>query len=206
MKFLACLKKSKCPLCNPSNKRVLLTILEMIGETGSIPVQCRYGKSRTPKRWREQVRIPIILTIPSRILWNLNSARNRIFFMGKNRKTKIIIPILILSAFLGGLVFYYKIQQGKNSSTLSVLSYQYKAEAPESVYDFMQKLQNESKIAFQEKTYAGMGKFIESINGIKNSGDKNWIYYVNGEKANIGVSNYKINIGDIVSWKYEKSY
>ena len=26
---------------------------------------------------------------------------------------------------------------------------------------------------------------------------------VNNEKANIGVSNYKINNGDIISWKYE---
>lgn len=73
----------------------------------------------------------------------------------------------------------------------------------ENVYDFMTKLQTEGKINFKEKTYPGMGKFIEEINGLKN-GDKNWIYYINGVKANIGVSNYKINRGDIISWKYEK--
>ena len=67
----------------------------------------------------------------------------------------------------------------------------------------MEKLKSEGKINFVEKNYTGMGKFIESINGIKN-GEKNWIYYVNGQKANIGVSNYKIKNGDIVSWKYEK--
>ena len=44
-----------------------------------------------------------------------------------------------------------------------------------------------------------MGKLVEEINGLKNSGEKNWIYYINGKKANIGVSNYKINKGDIVS-------
>ena len=66
----------------------------------------------------------------------------------------------------------------------------------------MEQLQNEGKINFKEKTYSGMGEFIEEINGIKN-GEKNWIYYVNNKKAEIGVSNYKINIGDIVSWKYE---
>ena len=74
-----------------------------------------------------------------------------------------------------------------------------------SIADFMDKLKNEGKISFIEKTYVGMGKFIENINGIKN-GEKNWIYYVNGQKANIGISNYKINQGDIVSWKYENSY
>jgi hypothetical protein len=66
----------------------------------------------------------------------------------------------------------------------------------------MTQLQNENKITFQAKNYTGMGEFIEKINGVKN-GNKNWIYYVNGVKAEIGVSNYKINPGDVVSWKYE---
>jgi len=83
--------------------------------------------------------------------------------------------------------------------------YETQINKPISVYDFMSQLQNEGKISFKEETYSGMGKFIEEINGIKN-GDKYWIYYVNGKKANIGVSNYKINPGDIVSWKYENHY
>jgi len=62
----------------------------------------------------------------------------------------------------------------------------------------------EGKIDFKDKTYSGMGKLIEEINGISN-GDKYWIYYVNGQKANIGISNYKIKAGDVVSWKYEKN-
>jgi hypothetical protein len=72
------------------------------------------------------------------------------------------------------------------------------------VYDFMSKLQNEGKINFTEKTYIGMGKFIDSINGIRGNGEQNWIYYVNDKEASVGVSNYKINPGDVVSWKYEK--
>ncbi len=73
-----------------------------------------------------------------------------------------------------------------------------------SVYDFMNQLQSEGKINFKDKTYIGMGKFIEELNGIRGNGDKFWIYYVNGKKAKIGVSNYKISPGDVVSWKYEK--
>lgn len=72
----------------------------------------------------------------------------------------------------------------------------------ESVYSFMSKLQEENKIVFKDETYSGMGKFIKEINGIKN-GEKNWIYYVNNKKAEIGISNYKIKPGDVVSWKYE---
>ncbi len=69
----------------------------------------------------------------------------------------------------------------------------------------MNKLRSEGKIKFTEKNYIGMGKFIETINDIKNNGEKNWIYYVNGKKAQVGVSNYKIKTGDIVSWKYERN-
>jgi len=71
----------------------------------------------------------------------------------------------------------------------------------ERVYDFMVKLREEGKINFKDKTYSGMGKLIKEINGIKNSS-----YYVNGKKATIGVSNYQIKPGDVVSWKYEKNY
>ena len=74
-----------------------------------------------------------------------------------------------------------------------------------SVYDFMTQLKDTGKITFTEKTYSGMGKFIEEINGVKSDRDNYWIYYVNGVEASIGVSNYKINPGDVVSWKYEKN-
>jgi hypothetical protein len=93
-------------------------------------------------------------------------------------------------------------------ATLEINGKQYKAEITEetSVYDFMKKLKDEGKISFTEKYYVGMGKFIDSIDGISGNGSQNWIYYVNGQKALIGVSNYKINPGDVVSWKYEKNY
>jgi len=82
------------------------------------------------------------------------------------------------------------------------IKYETKITGVISVYQFMEKLQKEGKINFKDITYSGMGKFVEEINGTKN-GDKYWIYYVNGKKANIGVSNYKIKTGDVVSWKYE---
>lgn len=93
------------------------------------------------------------------------------------------------------------------TATLKVNEKQYEDEIDGviSIYDFMTILQKKGKIKFKDKTYTGMGKLIEEINGTKNSGEKNWIYYVNGKKANIGVSNYKINPGDVVSWKYENN-
>ena len=108
-------------------------------------------------------------------------------------------PLLVKERGIGGKV--------NNSVTLEIndIKYQSQIEGEINIADFMEKLKNEGKISFVEKNYIGMGKFVESINGIKNE-DKNWIYYVNGQKANIGISNYKISPRDVVSWKYEKNY
>ena len=99
-------------------------------------------------------------------------------------------------------------EKGEGQATLEVsgVKYQNKIIENESVYNFMSELQKERKINFKDENYTGMGKLIEEINGVKNSGEKNWIYYVNGTLAQVGVSNYKIKSGDIVSWKYETNY
>jgi hypothetical protein len=143
----------------------------------------------------------------------------------KKNKSKILILVLIivLTLFFDISFLSYKTNLKENSPPplssplirgrlgrgLAILEidgtkYQSQIEGETNIADFMKKLRNEGKIKYKEKNYIGMGEFIEEINGIKNSGEKNWIYYVNGEKAKVGVSNYKINNGDIVSWKYEK--
>ena len=94
--------------------------------------------------------------------------------------------------------------------TLEVLDKKYDLEVKDNanVFEVMQKGQKESKspniFNFKYKEHAGLGVFIEEINGIKGGEGRYWIYYVNGVLANVGVSNYKINNGDIISWKYEK--
>lgn len=94
----------------------------------------------------------------------------------------------------------------ENSAILEINGVKYQSEIREGtgVYDLMDKLRSEEKINFKDKTYLGMGKFIEEINGIRGDGTRYWVYYVNGKKAMVGVSNYKINPGDVVSWRYEK--
>ena len=74
------------------------------------------------------------------------------------------------------------------------------------VYELMKEMQAKGEIAFTEKNYAGLGKFIDSINGLGGNGTQTWIYYVNGKKAGVGVSNYQLKPGDVVSWKYESQY
>lgn len=118
------------------------------------------------------------------------------------KKKKIILIILIVLAILG---IYFLIPRTSISRPVNNLEYKNTITGEISVYDFMDKLRAEGKINFMEKNYTGMGKFITSINGIENSGGQNWIYYVNNKEAQVGVSNYKIKVGDIVSWKYEKA-
>jgi len=59
----------------------------------------------------------------------------------------------------------------------------------------------------EEKNYAGLGKFVESINGLKNNPQTGeyWIYYINSKPAQMGISNQVVAPGDVIEWKYEKS-
>ena len=75
---------------------------------------------------------------------------------------------------------------------------------PITVENFMNELKENGNIDYTYKTYTGMGKLIDSINGKKNEGGEYWTYYVNGEEAIVGISNYLLNPGDVVSWKYGK--
>lgn len=95
------------------------------------------------------------------------------------------------------------------SFTLTILdkSYQTSIIPGTSVYDAMKLLEADGSITFVPKEYSGIGKFIEEINSLKNDqqSGKYWIYYINGQPAKIGVSNYIIKPNDIITWKYEKS-
>jgi len=78
-----------------------------------------------------------------------------------------------------------------------------------SVYQLMQLLTASSQKPFMFKTkeYTGIGHFVESINGVENNPKENeyWIYYINGESAKMGISQYVIKEGDQIKWKFEES-
>lgn len=70
-----------------------------------------------------------------------------------------------------------------------------------SVYDAMKQLD----IPFDGHDFGSLGFFVESIGEIKNDKlrGRYWMYYINGQKAKIGISNYIIKPHDIITWKYE---
>ena len=98
-------------------------------------------------------------------------------------------------------------KQLNNPITVRVDDKNYQAEFASSttVYDLMNKLKYENKISFSGKEYTGMGMFVDEINGVKNDNlaGKYWIYYINSESAQVGISNYTIKQGDLIEWKYE---
>jgi len=83
--------------------------------------------------------------------------------------------------------------------------YETEIKAGSSVYDLMNLLKSQNKINFSGKNYSGLGFFVEEINSLKNNpAGKNWLYYVNGKPAQVGISYYLIKANDIIEWKYEK--
>jgi hypothetical protein len=90
-------------------------------------------------------------------------------------------------------------------ATLEIGENKYQGEISDktSVYDLMQKIQNnnENNFSFKYKEYPGMGVFVDEINGVKGTPGAYWIYYVNGKEASVGISNYIIKSGDIIRWK-----
>ncbi|OGH65084.1 MAG: hypothetical protein A3F93_02455 [Candidatus Magasanikbacteria bacterium RIFCSPLOWO2_12_FULL_34_7] len=93
--------------------------------------------------------------------------------------------------------------------TLNIDNNTYVSSAQEntSLYHAMEKLSKNNLITFEAIDYSNIGYFITKLNGIENDNraGKYWVYYINGESAKIGISNYIINNNDLIEWKYEKS-
>lgn len=71
-----------------------------------------------------------------------------------------------------------------------------------SVFEVMEKLKRDDKnFSFKYKQYPSLGIFVNEINNTKGGEGKYWIYYVNGEEATIGVSEYILKGGDIIKWE-----
>jgi len=79
------------------------------------------------------------------------------------------------------------------------------------VYEMMsyyQMISSDSDFQFETKDYSAMGKFVTKIGGVtnnENNSGKFWIYYINGQSAKVGISNYILKPNDLIEWKYETS-
>ena len=53
----------------------------------------------------------------------------------------------------------------------------------------------------ETKEFAGIGEFVESINGVKADNKHFWEFIVNGKSSNVGASSYEVKDGDKIEWK-----
>lgn len=92
-------------------------------------------------------------------------------------------------------------------ATLAVGEKTYSVSLPEgsSVYDLMVRAQETSDFHFKGREFSGLGFFVQELNGVAENPRQGmfWIYYINGEKAKVGISAYAVKADDIISWKYE---
>ncbi|MDD5146774.1 MAG: DUF4430 domain-containing protein [Candidatus Pacebacteria bacterium] len=73
-------------------------------------------------------------------------------------------------------------------------------------FDLLKDGTSHLKLDLQTKDYGDMGVLVEKIGQKKNSDDgKYWLYYVNGQLAQVAANKQPLKAGDKVEWKFEKS-
>lgn len=86
---------------------------------------------------------------------------------------------------------------------------EYEAWVPEGAtpLEFMKLLQESRGFSFGGKQFPGLGFFVEEINGLVQNPRESmyWVYYINGETAQVGVSQYTIQPNDVIEWRYEQA-
>jgi hypothetical protein len=62
-----------------------------------------------------------------------------------------------------------------------------------------------STATVETQNYEGIGELVTSINGIPSTAENYWIFYVNGEQAQVGAGEYITKSTDQLSWRYEQA-
>ena len=74
------------------------------------------------------------------------------------------------------------------------------------VYGLLERVADEEGIGLETQQY-DFGIFVKSINGKESSTERAWIYFVNGQSADVAADKYDVKGGDLIEWKYiEPSY
>ncbi|MDP4001321.1 MAG: DUF4430 domain-containing protein [bacterium] len=56
----------------------------------------------------------------------------------------------------------------------------------------------------ETQEFSGIGEFVNSIGGIEPDSSHFWGFYINGQQAQVGASQYETSSGDVIEWKLEK--
>ena len=70
-----------------------------------------------------------------------------------------------------------------------------------SVLEFLSSIAEANAVDLETKVY-DFGIMVESIGGKKNTAERAWIYFVNGQAGEVGAGEKQLIKGDVVEWKY----
>lgn len=119
----------------------------------------------------------------------------------KTNWSKLGLALVLLALLIWG--GSYVVNQGKSKQT------QQEAEQVKTIsYDGVEgKTALELLVLEHQANYqtSELGAFVNEIDGIKNTSDTFWMFYVNGNLAEVSADKYVTKAGDIMEWKYEKS-
>jgi hypothetical protein len=71
----------------------------------------------------------------------------------------------------------------------------------ESLYNILLKEKEKNNLSFSGKDYPGMGFFTTDIGTLQSNKDHYLMYYINGKEAEVGISSYLPQNGDVIEWK-----
>jgi hypothetical protein len=140
--------------------------------------------------------------------------------MSKKAKILIGLIVILLVALCGVALFKNRPivatknnkiidqNQGQNQASVTIDS----ADGKPQVFDIKFN-KGDSAFVLLRKVVADIvakdsdaGIFIESIGGVKNGKNaRYWMYYINGKLADVSTDKYKVNSGDKIEFKFEKS-
>ncbi|MDP2704378.1 MAG: DUF4430 domain-containing protein [bacterium] len=84
-----------------------------------------------------------------------------------------------------------------------ITAYSPKVHEGETLFELMHRLEIENKVQLSYKSFPGLGVLIESIGEKKNGeGGAYWQFWINGEYAKVGASEYIPKGGDKILWKF----
>lgn len=71
----------------------------------------------------------------------------------------------------------------------------------DTVLGLLEVLERQEGIAIEKRNFPGLGIFIEAIQGVHNTNNSYWQFWVNGEYSKVGAGQYELKDGDTVLWK-----
>ena len=72
-----------------------------------------------------------------------------------------------------------------------------------SAFDALKEVTDREEVKLETQQF-DFGILIKSVNGFENTNEKSWIYYVNGNSADVGADKYELKNGDTIEWRYIK--